>query len=217
MDATTEQYPTTQEGYENAIRILAEFLTDLRAERRWCGEAHRYFQAIMPEYDYNDPTVPDFNKTPDLDDYDKIPAEVWKAETFYPYLLAEIRARVLWYVRHGSTDLDTANDAFRRMGIPTYNDKVPQPLRFTVYAESTTFHVSAMIPGDVPPGDTVENFTKSYVRGNFWAFLTGTLPTGDNHFIPGSLVMEESHSPSVYLESGNMSVQESDTQRPEYV
>lgn len=181
-----------REAYQTAVSAMDAFLRQHAGEQGWCSERHRYFEAILPEYDrYAD--EPDFGRTPEDGDY--------------ATLLRDMRARVLWYVRAGQTTLDVANAAFQRAGLPQYPVKDGAGTRYTVYLGRMEVNVSAA--GDDDP----QGWLESSIRGLIRAALDGQ-PFPDSRVVPGSAAFQGEIE--VYRQRADRgeTVAESDTLRP---
>lgn len=188
--------PITRDDYFSSVARLTEFFRELADRTEWCSARHRYFAAIVPEYNayardnYDPALVPD-----DAD---------------YAARLRDMRARVLWYVSAETIDLDTANEGFRAAGWPLY---AVEKAGVRVEVCLPPLYVNVAPDGELP-GNTVR-----WVRDHIGQLIIDRLDgkrVRDNRYVPGSATI--SGNVEVYFVSAERSgIPESDTLRPSYV
>jgi hypothetical protein len=176
----------TRDQYMNAVtRLLIEANT-VSSENGWCDERHRYFEAVVKEYDLGDA---DFSQVPE--------------DTDYAAQLRSMRARILWYAYAASISLDTANRFFAAMGLHEYNDHDKPGSRF---------HVEVIMELNVT-GEGGRYYLQSHLASLITRALDGRLSEEDNRYVPGSAVITQRYVTSMLNEPA---IKATDIERPSY-
>lgn len=205
----------TRDQYRAAITSLIGFMIQLGYDKGWCSERHDYFSAITPEYNQYDVHEPNFANTPDgsegVDGADTDPG--FDTAGGYGKLLANVRSRILWYVRAEQIDLENANRAFNGMNVPVYpNPKPTDGTRHLVYLPSVEVNVSS-------PELNYDRETHDWIASNLPAIITAAVNgvpfDGPNYVVPGSMAFTSANT-EVYRASPTVTVAETDTLRPSH-
>lgn len=191
-DVTREQYFASVEG-------LTEYLRSLAYDMSWCSERHRYFAAIIPEYDsYAGETQINRSLVPDDSDY--------------AARLRDVRARVLWYVNAGTIELEYANRGFAAANMAPYVPEAKSGRRVQVFLPAFEFSVT-------DNGDT-DAAIRVYVREHVTEMIVAALDNRTlegNRYVPGSAVFEQTGI-EVYVMRNDHNVIPSDMiLRPSYL
>lgn len=99
------QSPVSLDEFKAACGRVRDFMEQLAKERGWCSEWHNYLHGIIDAYS-------DYNREFTWSEY-----VADGPDTDYMTALDSIRRRVLYFVNEGAITLDTANEAFRSVGL----------------------------------------------------------------------------------------------------
>lgn len=192
----------TREEYMGAITRLMTFWHDkLRQRMSWCGERHRYFASIIPEYDtpeYRDKEYgageADFSRVSDDADY---------AER-----LRHVRARILWYAKSGTINLDLANEMFVASGLPEYGSPgKPVGTRLRVALPEIIINVA---------GDELASkvWAERHLMEYIVHVMDGKPPLEDAAYVTGSAAFDAGDTADVEVENQEPTIRMEDTIRP---
>lgn len=166
---------TRNEYMDSVTRLMNFWHRELRPRKSWCGERHRYFEAIIPEYVTPEDEEYDSGKA----DFDKVPENA-----DYATLLRNIRARILWYAKSGTISLAMADEMFRASGMPVYTiPGKPVGTRLVAYFPRVFFNASGDKDAAMEWAKT--NFAESIVQA-----LDGKPMQENNPYVPGSVVFD---------------------------
>lgn len=195
----------TRDQYKECIERMVEYLNgDLKTEMEWCSQRHRYFDALIIEYesDGRDGAL----------EVNLIPGEADFAQR-----LRDIRARLLWYAKNETITVWTANKILARSGLQEYNNNgKPVGRRISVSLPTITLNIG---------GD--EMSCLEWIEQNILSMILDGLDgkifeaKGDdkqNRYVPGSAAFE--NHPHRYVDAEEVtqevSIPESETLRPSY-
>jgi hypothetical protein len=184
----------TREQYEAAVISLCATFNTVAEEMGWCGERHRYFAAIIPEYDYDredGESRVNFSLVPDDEDY--------------AARIKGMRARILWYGRAGTIRMSIVNRGLNALGLPDYEGS-KSGARFRVYL-TLELNVTAH------PDTTGRRWLYDHLREVLPAAMDGK-PVEDNRYVPGSAAVSNVDVNALTGDEGEISA--ADTEVPSY-
>jgi hypothetical protein len=156
----------TREQYIDAVSNLLPELDTISDDRGWCGDRHRYFKSVLPEY------TPDINYSANAD-FNLVPED-----TDYAARLRSIRARVLWYAKAETINLAIANRVLTALGLSAYEISRKAGTRFQVRV-----YLNLNVTGD---RYDAADWLREELPGRIIRALDGLPQPDDNRYVPGS-------------------------------